>query len=590
MASETKTVESKASKRKKNMETTSPEAAAVSAPVAKVEGYSLPETVKLPKPDKKEIFLIASGDLRLTANQKCWAAQEEMESQLRAAVEALGYKLTRAHAYCETEKHGFISSQKQGMEVFSKLHPDAPVIVAEAVWQYSHHVLAGLEARRGPILTVANWSGTWPGLVGLLNLNGSLTKAGVKYSSLWSEDFSSDAFRKQLGKWLRKGKLKHDTSHVQPLSSVAIGAKEKKLAEALAAQLQRDKAIMGVFDEGCMGMYNAIIPDHLLHPTGVYKERLSQSALYYETMQVSDSEGNAIRKWMESHGMKFKTGPKHEADLTDAQILLQCKMYVAAARIADDFGCATIGIQYQQGLKDLLPASDLVEGTLNNTERPPVKSRDGKRVLFDGEPVPHFNEVDECAGLDGLLTYRVHKAMGQPVENTLHDLRWGDVDATGTIKDYVWVFLISGSAPPAHFVGGWSGASSERQPAMYFPSGGGTLKGISKPGEIIWSRIYIELGELCMDLGRAEVVTLLEEETERRWQATTPQWPIMHAVTYGVSRDQMMAQHKSNHIQVAYATDADAADKALLVKAALAEELGLRVNICGTRKNGEEWR
>ena len=47
---------------------------------------------------------------------------------------------------------------------------------------------------------------------------------------------------------------------------------------------------MGVFDEGCMGMFNAIIPDHLLHPTGVFKERLSQSALYYETTQVSDDE------------------------------------------------------------------------------------------------------------------------------------------------------------------------------------------------------------------------------------------------------------------------------------------------------------
>jgi hypothetical protein len=590
VASETKAVETKATKRRKKAETALPEAAVVSAPVVKADGYVLPEAVKLSKPEKKEVFLVASGDLRLSANQKCWAAQEEMEAQLRAAVEALGYTLIRAHGYCETEKHGFIASQKQGMEVFAKIHPDAPVIVAEAVWQYSHHVLAGLEARRGPILTVANWSGTWPGLVGLLNLNGSLTKAGVKYSSLWSEDFSSEDFRKKLGRWLRKGKLKHDTSHVQPLRSLAIGSKEKKLAEALAEQLLREKAIMGVFDEGCMGMYNAIIPDHLLHPTGVYKERLSQSALYYETTQVSDAEGAAVRKWMEERGMKFRTGPKHETDLTDSQILLQCKMYVAAVRIADDFGCATIGIQYQQGLKDLLPASDLVEGTLNNAERPPVTSRDGKRVLFGGEPLPHFNEVDECAGLDGLLTYRVHKAMGQPVENTLHDLRWGDADATGTIKDYVWVFLISGSAPPAHFAGGWAGASSERQPAMYFPSGGGTLKGISKPGEIVWSRIYIERGELCMDLGRAEVVTLLEEETERRWQATTPQWPIMHAVTYGVSRDQMMARHKSNHIQVAYANDADAADKALLVKAALAERLGLRVSVCGTRKGGEEWR
>ena len=86
---------------------------------------------------------------------------------------------------------------------------------------------------------------------------------------------------------------------------------------------------------------------------------------------------------------------------------MQCKMYIAAVRIADDFGCATIGIQYQQGLKDLLPASDLVEGTLNNKDRPPVRSRDGKRILYKGEPLPHFNEVDECAGLDGLITYRI---------------------------------------------------------------------------------------------------------------------------------------------------------------------------------------
>jgi hypothetical protein len=209
--------------------------------------------------------------------------------------------------------------------------------------------------------------------------------------------------------------------------------------------------------------------------------------------------------------------------------------------------------------------------------------------LYAGQPLPHFNEVDECAGLDGLMTYRIHRAMGQPTENTLHDLRWGDADRSGTVDDYVWVFLISGSAPPAHFIGGWAGASSERQPPMYFPNGGGTLKGISKPGEIVWSRVYVESNRLKMDLGRAKVVELPQEETDRRWQATTPQWPIMHAVTYGVSRDQMMARHKSNHIQVAYANSAAEADKALLAKAAMAQALGLEVAVCGTRKGGKAW-
>ena len=551
--------------------------------------YAFPEVKKIKPAKNKEVLLVANGDLRLSANQNCWAAQQEMEKSLTEAVAACGYQLKRAHAFKKQEGHGFIGSQKEGMDVFAQLDPDAPLIVAEAVWQYSHHLLHGLMTHQGPILTVANWSGTWPGLVGMLNLNGSLTKAGVKYSSLWSEDFGLPKFQESLKKWLETGQVRHATPHVRRLSKVKVSRNEAKLGQALADQLKREKAIMGVFDEGCMGMFNAIIPDHLLNPTGVYKERLSQSALYYESTQVTASEADEVRAWMEKRGMTFVTGKTHKRDLTDKQIQTQCKMYVAAVRIADDFGCATIGIQYQQGLKDLMPASDLVEGTLNNTSRPPVKSRDGKRLLFRGQPVPHFNEVDECAGLDGLMTYRVHKAMGQPVENTLHDLRWGDSDPTGTTDDYVWVFLISGSAPPAHFKRGWKNASSERQPAMYFPNGGGTLKGISKPGEIVWSRIFVESNRLKMDLGRAEAIELPPEETQRRWDATTPQWPIMHAVTYGVSRDQMMARHKSNHIQVAYANSPKEADQALMAKAAMAEALGMEVSICGTRKGGTAW-
>ena len=551
--------------------------------------YAFPEVKKIKPAKNKEVLLVANGDLRLSANQNCWAAQQEMEKSLTEAVAACGYQLKRAHAFKKQEGHGFIGSQKEGMDVFAQLDPHAPLIVAEAVWQYSHHLLHGLMTHQGPILTVANWSGTWPGLVGMLNLNGSLTKAGVKYSSLWSEDFGLPKFQTSLKKWLETGQVRHTTPHVRRLSKVKVSRNEAKLGQALADQLKREKAILGVFDEGCMGMFNAIIPDHLLNPTGVYKERLSQSALYYESTQVTAAEADEVRAWMEKRGMTFVTGKTHKRDLTDKQIQTQCKMYIAAVRIADDFGCATIGIQYQQGLKDLMPASDLVEGTLNNTSRPPVKSRDGKRVLFRGQPVPHFNEVDECAGLDGLMTYRVHQAMGQPVENTLHDLRWGDSDPTGTTDDYVWVFLISGSAPPAHFKGGWKGASSERQPAMYFPNGGGTLKGISKPGEIVWSRIFVEANRLKMDLGRAEAIELPAEETQRRWDATTPQWPIMHAVTYGVSRDQMMARHKSNHIQVAYANSPKEADQALMAKAAMAEALGMEVSICGTRKGGAAW-
>jgi hypothetical protein len=116
---------------------------------------------------------------------------------------------------------------------------------------------------------------------------------------------------------------------------------------------------------------------------------------------------------------------------------------------------------------------------------------------------------------------------------------------------------------------------------MYFRLGGGTCKGVSKPGWIVWSRVYVARGELQFDTGLAEVVHLPEEETNERWQQTTPQWPIMHAVLEGVSRDQMMARHKSNHIQVAYAPDRDGAESAMFTKASVMHELGLKVHFCG---------
>src|SRR5690606_31997471 len=385
----------------------------------------------------------------------------------------------------------------------------------------------------------------FPGLVGALNLTGSLTKANVEYSFLWSEDFTDEFFKKGLKEWLNTGKVSQDESHVVSLAETKIPAKDEEKGRAFGRKIRDDKAIMGVFDEGCMGMYNAIVPDDLLHETGIFKERLSQSTLYAKMLEVKDEEAEKILAWLLAKGMNFEWGTDEATELTRNQTIVQCKMYIAALRLADEFGCDTIGIQYQQGLKDLVPASDLVEGLLNNQDRPPVYSETGKE-LFAGEALPHFNEVDECAGIDALLTYKLWKELGMSGENTLHDLRWGEHFKGEGIDDFVWVFLISGAAPPAHFIDGYEGADSIRQPAMFFRFGGGTLRGISKPGNIVWSRIYIMNNQLHCDLGVGKSVYLPEEETQRRWNKTNPQWPIMHATLDGVTKDQMMARHKAN--------------------------------------------
>jgi len=530
----------------------------------------------------KEVVLITSGDLREPANQVCWPAQEALERKLTQCFTDQGVTVRRAFPVDSEKGHGFISSQRMGMDIFTSIDPDANLVFATAAWQYTHHVLPGLRSHRGPMLTVANWSGQWPGLVGLLNLNGSLVKAGVRFNTVWSEYFNDEYFLRGLREWIGQGSVTHDLSHVRNLNVGELPADAVSTGTHLAEALQKRKAILGVFDEGCMGMYNAIVDDELLNPTGVFKERLSQSALVARIRTVSNDEASEVRQWLNARGLQFITGKDEKTELTDAQIHAQCKMYIAAVRMADEFGCDAIGIQYQQGLKDMAPASDLTEGLLNNPDRPPVYHEQSGKELYAGKALPHFNEVDECAGLDALVTNRCWVELGLDPSTTLHDLRWGEHYKGHGIDDFVWLLQISGAAPASHFVDGYRGASSERQPSMYFPLGGGTLKGVGRPGRIVWSRVFVEGNALHTDLGLGSIVELPPEETRRRWEQTTIQWPMVSAIFDGISRDSFMARHRANHVNVAYAPDAKTAAKALAVKSAMLDALGVQVHLCGT--------
>ncbi|MFJ4254437.1 fucose isomerase [Microbacterium sp. NPDC090003] len=537
--------------------------------------YTLPTPASRPASAPKTAYLIASGDLREAANTGGWPVQVELEAGVTGVFNDLGWTVIRANDVDPATGHGFISSQRMGLEVFKNIPTDAPLIVAEAVWQYSHHVLAGLRTHQGPILTVANFAGDWPGLVGLLGLNAGLTKMDKPYATIWSVDFTDEWFKNGIKEWTETGAITHDASHVRPLPELP-DSPEKQLGEALAAELLAEKAIIGVFDEGCMGMYNAIFDDELLNRAGIYKERLSQSALYAEMLEVSEAEADAAYDWLIDAGMTFVYGEDAATELTREQVQWQLKMYIAALRIADDFGLDAVGIQYQQGLKDLVPASDLAEGILNSTERPPVTSRDGSRVLHEGRAFPHFNEADEGVAVDALVTDRVWRAMGLVPDNTLHDVRWGE-EFDG---QFVWVYEISGSVPASH-LGGWQNAEGWRQGHVFFPAGGATINGVSKPGELVLSRVFIADGILQADIFRASVVELPAEETQRRKDATNPEWPIAHVVLHGVSRDQFMARHKANHAQTVYAPDAETADKALIAKAAMFAGMGIKVNLVG---------
>ena len=178
----------------------------------------LPEPAPLPAVARNEVLLVTNADLRESANVACWPVQEKFERKLHEVLRAqFGVTLRRAHPIKADKGHGFISSQREGSDLFERIDPDAPVIVLLTAWQYSHHIAPSLTRHRGPILLLANFDGTWPGLVGMLNMAGTLTSLGRSCSRLWSENFDDAFFLRGLRTWLENGKLEHDTGYLHPI-------------------------------------------------------------------------------------------------------------------------------------------------------------------------------------------------------------------------------------------------------------------------------------------------------------------------------------------------------------------------------------
>jgi L-fucose isomerase-like protein len=228
-----------------------------------------------------------------------------------------------------------------------------------------------------------------------------------------------------------------------------------------------------------------------------------------------------------------------------------------------EFKADCLGWQYQLGLIPLRPPSDFAEGLFNSSCRPES----------DGDTIACATEADQGNAVPMEMLKRLLKDKGLHQAVMFHDVRWGG-EYQGR---FLWVLLNSGSCGAYafnHDPDTLKGVHSYRQPALYFPTPGGTFAGESLPGGITWARAYLKGGVLWMDVGRGEVLKLDAETRDRWWQGTTREWPFM-AADLGVSRDQLMAHYQSNHVAVAYGD-------VFGEMAALSLELGFKLRVFGS--------
>jgi L-fucose isomerase-like protein len=502
-----------------------------------------------------KIAIFWPGDYRTRPNELALPNMEEATTQLERALKKLGRTTYRVE--------GFLTKPHEAIE---KLGPiDDPMIGVYVHWVYGPHTTEGVVGKDNPLLLASNFSGQWPGLVGLLNTGACLASLERPFSKVWSDaaDWTQDtAFMDRLEEWCTTGAIRYSDDELAYTTFCSREAVDT--ARTVAKSIRKRRILALMLGDTSMGMINGYFGPRRLAKIGFSEHKIDQAWIIDRGARIDDGRLDAALAFVKEKGVTFHWGEEGAGDFDENATREQLRDYLAVLDMVREFRADCIGWQYQLGLVPLRPPSDFAEGLLNSACRPES----------DGQPIITSTEADQGNLVPMELMKRLLQAKGLHPAVMFHDVRWG-AEHDGR---FLWVLLNSGSSGAyamTHDPDTLKGVHSWRQPAEYFPNPGGTFAGEALPGEITWARAYLKDDELWMDLGRGEVVALPEATREAWWQGTTRQWPFM-AADLSIGRDTLMAHYLSNHVAVAYG---DIYEE----MASLCLELGLKVRVMGSR-------
>ncbi len=479
----------------------------------------------------KSVTIFWPGDYRHQPNE--WARPQitEATDQLQKALRKLGRRPRLIR--------GFLTRPD---EAIAKLGPvDEPTVGVFVHWTYAPHTCDGVVGKDNPLLLASNFSGTWPGLVALLNTGASLDSINRRYARIWTAapDWSKDkTFMARLDEWCSTGRIRYPEDELHLAAPVTPEA--RVLADEVVADIRKKRVLALMLGDTSMGMINGYFGPRLLARHGFSEHKVDQAWLPVRMKDVSDRRVDEVFGFVRHKGVRFHWREDGAADFTEEATRTQLRMYLAVLDLLAEFRADCLGWQYQLGLLPVLPPSDFCEGLLNSVCRPES----------NGDLVITSTEADQGNLIPMELMKRLLLKKGLHQAVMFHDVRWG----ASHQGRWLWVLLNSGSCGAYafnHKPDTLDGVHSYRQPAGYFPIPGGTFAGESLPGRMTWARAYIKNDELWMDVGRGEVVKLPPRVRDAWWEGTTRQWPFM-AADLGCSMETVMAHYMSNHIAVAY--------------------------------------
>jgi hypothetical protein len=354
----------------------------------------------------KKVAVFWPGDYRSKPNGWALPHARAATAQLTSALKKLG----REPYLVE----GFLTRPD---EAIAKLGPiDDPMVGLFVHWAYAPHTVDGVVGKPNPLLLASNFSGTWPGLVALLNTAASLESAGRPAARVWTDaaDWTADAsFMERLDQWCSTGQIPYGTSELHMGAPVVPEA--SLIAGTVLEQIRRKRVLALMLGDTSMGMINGYFGPRVLYKIGFSEHKVDQAWLVDRTRGISEKRVDDAFRFVQERGVTFHWNEPDATDFTAEATRAQLRGYLAVLDLVSEFHVDCLGWQYQLGLLNLLPPSDFAEGLLNSHARP-----EG-----DGHALITSTEADQGNLIPMELMKRLLEAKGLPGAVMFHDVRWG---------------------------------------------------------------------------------------------------------------------------------------------------------------------
>jgi hypothetical protein len=132
---------------------------------------------------------------------------------------------------------GFLTKPHEAIERLGPI--DDPLVGVCVHWLYGPHTTEGVVGKENPLLLASNFSGRWPGLVGLLN-TGACLSLGRPFSCVWTDrgTFTDDrrSWRASTVVPNRRIAYRKATSRIAPTSPDASAQRARHRSFAIAGR------------------------------------------------------------------------------------------------------------------------------------------------------------------------------------------------------------------------------------------------------------------------------------------------------------------------------------------------------------------